>query len=224
MATIGLRVATVGACLTLATCTTGGHGADVAAIGRELPGVELLEYCPASPTYVAVGDVRALADSATGLDGTPVAVIVGIPALRAPTDAVPWLDVDTISAFAHFGPTSSSTEHGPPMITAITTSQDPGDLAARARSERLGVPSGTNRFVSDAPASEVAGANRVDIGAGVVILAPHSGHLDITLDDGVETSPESPIIEALARAEGNRRIAFVLDEASDCGGVVAAAA
>jgi hypothetical protein len=81
----------------LATCTAGGHGADVAA---------------------------------TGLDATPVAAIAGIPALRAPADAVPWLDADAISAFAHFGPTGLATEDGPPMITAIATSQDADELVA----------------------------------------------------------------------------------------------
>jgi hypothetical protein len=68
----------------------------------------------------------------------------------------------------------------------------------------------------------VAAADWVHIDAGVVILAPHSRHIDIALDDAVETSPDSPIIEALARAGGNRRIAFVLDEAADCVGVIAA--
>jgi hypothetical protein len=107
------------------------------------------------------------------------------------------------------------------MITVVATSQDPDDLAAGLTAAGW-VRSGTNRFASDAPATEVAAANWVHIGDGVVIWAPNSRHLDIALDDSVETSAGSPLIEALAHAEGNRRIAFVADEASECGGVVAA--
>jgi hypothetical protein len=205
----------------LTTCMAGAIGADVGADDDELPAAELLEYGPESPAYVAVGDLRALADAATGLDAIPVAAISGIPALRVPFDAVPWLDADAISEFAHFGPTGTSTEGGPAMITVVATSQDPHDLAAELVAAGW-VRSGTNRFASDAPWSEVASANWVHIGDGVVILAPHSRHLDVALDDAVETSTDTPIIEALALADGNRRISFALGNASECGGVVAA--
>jgi hypothetical protein len=218
---MGPRLTTFAACLMLTTCVASAGGADVTADDRELPAAELLEYGPESPSYVAIGDVRALADTATGLDMIPVTAIAGIPALRVPFDAIPWLDADAISEFAHFGPTGTSTEGGPAMITVIATSQDPDDLTAELVAAGW-VRSGTNRFASDAPWSEVAGANWVHIGDGVVILAPHSRHLDVALDDAVETSTDSPIIEALARAEGNRRISFALDNATECSGVVAA--
>jgi len=131
------------------------------------------------------------------------------------------VDADAITEFAHFGPTGMSTEDGEPMITVVSTTQDRDDLAA-ALEEAGWMAAGENTFESDAPFRDVASANWVYIGDGVVIWAPHSRHLDVALDVGVETSTDLPIIEALARAEGNRRVSIALNRPSECGRVLAA--
>lgn len=81
---------------------------------------------------------------------------------------------------------------------------------------------GENIFESDGRWTEVYGANWVYLGDGVVIWAGQARHLDVALDVDVETSTDSPIIGALARAEGNRRVSFAIERPSECGGVVAA--
>jgi hypothetical protein len=139
-----------------------------------------------------------------------------------PRDTVPWLDADAITEFAHFGPTAFSTEDGPTMVTAVATSQDRDDLAAALVEAGWETTGDDDVYMTDESMRDVGAANWVYLGEGVVIWAPHASHLDVALNEAVATSADLPIIDALARAEGSRRLAFTREQPSACGRVIAA--